>query len=271
MKSGFLDSLKLALSERFEVSDKDYKTLSDILLSKGLSSVAFEGGLVKIMDILVANGEKLPISINYLREIWEREAISSNFVSMIGSLVKGGLLSIRKVSKDVFLSSDNITKSENEDMDRDLFVVIYGTKTFNDVFIPFKEVLTRPNSSYVSEGVDLTALPKLGSQLLKKASDLLKNLDIILAVESFNFDELEGSIAVNLNVKRVSDYTYSDSQLMRSAKKYLKGARSIDIYKESKRECFLSFEFDNHLDSRQMHDLSEGIFQLFKELEVEGV
>ena len=129
--------------DRYEISDSDYKTLSDILITKGLSGVAFDIGLVQLIYLMVKYNKRFPISITYLKEMWGYENIPYNFVSMVGDLLKNKVVSIRKLKKDTYIKDNSITKSNSEDLDKELFVVVYGTKDFNEIFKVFSSILNK--------------------------------------------------------------------------------------------------------------------------------
>ena len=64
------DSLKLLFSDEYNISDSDYRALSEILVSNGLSENAFSGGVVQLVKLLYENQIKLPASLNYLQDAW---------------------------------------------------------------------------------------------------------------------------------------------------------------------------------------------------------
>jgi hypothetical protein len=268
MASGFIDSLKLVLSDKYDISDSDYKTLSDILISKGLSDGAFDSGLVQMIYLMIKYNHKFPISITFLKELWEYENISYNFVSMIGSLLKSSVISLRKIKRENFFTNDSITKSNTEDRDKDIYVVIYGTASFNEVFAKFKEVLN-DNNSPIQEGV--LNLPKKYQSIIDRAYKMLKNLGVSISLESFVSDSALGTSRINVILSQTSKYKYKDRDIQRIASKHIKGkaVKSVESYKESDDELFLGV--DVYSSESDFRSISDGIYSFVEELEVEGV
>lgn len=266
MASSFIDSLKLVLSDSYEISDSDYKTLSDILLNKGLSDDALDSGLVQIVYLMVKNNVRFPISMAYLKELWETENVSYNFVGMISGILKSGVISLRKISKDVFFKSDNISKVDNED-DQDLYIVVYGSPVFNEILDGFSSVLNK--SSAVSEGVVFNA-PKKVSDIVTKASKHLKSLGVTIDVESYTNDSALGIARLNVLLNSVSNYMCGDKVIQRIAKKYIKGnaVKDIEAYKEDESSLFLGIDI---VLGANLAGIADGIYNFIEELEVEGV
>ena len=267
MASGFIDSLKLVLSDKYDISDSDYKTLSDILISNGLSDRAFDSGLVEMIYLMIKYHHRFPISITFLRELWEYENVSFNFVKMVGDLMKNGVVSLRKVKRDTFFKSSNITKSNSEDLDRDIYVVAYGSELFNSVFSSFEEILNKKIS--VHESVSM--LPKKYSDIVDRASRLLKTIGAKIEIESFIGDSALGISRLNMIISDTSKYSIKDKDVQRIAKKNIKGSFVSDVesYKESDSEIFLGID----LDSKEVsyRGLSDSIYAFIEELEVKGV
>ena len=268
MKSSFIDSMKLILSDKYEISDKDYLALSDILLSQGLSSKdSFDNGLVGIIKIMIQKGIKFPLSFSYMKDVWEEENSSFRFVPMIGELVRINALSLRKVSKEVFLKSENINKSSTENYEKDVFVTIYGTPIFNAVLNKFQEILVSKEKKLdvVMESTNLANMPKVVKNLVEKARKLLDGLHMGIEVESFEVEDVLRTVNLNLNIKDVSKYQEAD--LIKTAKKYIKGVSELEIYNDFG-SVFLGFKMDMDIDSNTARKISEGIYTCFEVLEV---
>lgn len=267
MASGFIDSLKLVLSDKYDISDSDYKALSDILISNGLSDRAFDSGLVEMIYLMMKYHHRFPISITFLKELWEYENVSFNFVKMIGDLMKNNVVSLRKVKRDTFFKSDSITKSNSEDLDRDIYIVVYGNDLFNSVFSSFDDILNK--KSPVHESV--STLPKKYSDMVDRTSRLLKSLGVKIEVESFVGDSTLGISRLNLIISDTSKYSLKDRDVQRTAKKHIKGSFVSDVesYKESESEIFLGIDLDNR--EINYKGLSDNIYTFIEELEVKGV
>lgn len=70
MASGFIDSLKLMLSDKYDISDTDYIVLSDILLSSGLSDSDKLSSILKGFVYMSEHKVRFPISIDALKKFW---------------------------------------------------------------------------------------------------------------------------------------------------------------------------------------------------------
>ena len=105
MRSGLLDSLKLALSDSYSIPDSEYKKLSGILLKNGLSDSGFETGLVPIICALIKRNATLPASLDYVQSIWETDNVKFNFVKMIVPMVRDKVVLLRKVKNNTFFYS----------------------------------------------------------------------------------------------------------------------------------------------------------------------
>lgn len=268
MVSSFIDSLKLVLSDKYNVSDSDYKTLSDILLNKGLSEDALDSGLVQIISLLISKGYRFPISLDFLRELWSSENISYNFVKMLSGILKSGIISLRKVKRETVLSNNSITRSNTEDLDRDIIVVVYGSPVFNEILSEFEKVLHKPQE--LSEGV-IPNIPKKLSNIVAKAAKLLKSLGINISIESYTSDSVLKVARLNLVLDDTSNYACGDNFILKTAKKYIKGKsiKGVETYKEDSKSIFLGIDIS--LVDSDYSLLADEIYSFVEELEVEGV
>ena len=274
MKSGLVDSLRLALSDSYNIPDSDYEKLSGILLVNDLSEDGLESGLVPIINLLIKYDIRLPISLEYLRTLWGIDYISFNFVKMIVSMVKDGVVLLRKVKREKFISSENIAKGEGElEEDKDVYVTVYPTEKFNNIFNTFYEVLTKKDNEAISEGAIVSSkdLPNNIKNLVFKTGTLLDKLHMKITEESYVEDEVAKTAEMNFIISDTSDYTCKDSDVLRVAKKHLlkvKSVKSVDAYIESTTEVFLGVNFSVKEASA---DMSNAIFKFMEELELNYV
>jgi len=269
MASAFIDSLKLVLSDNYEVSDSDYKALSDTLLKSGLSdSDSFENGLVQIIELLIHYKQSLPMSIDCLRELWQSKHISYNFVKMLSELLKTGIISLKKVKKSKFYKDSGIIKSNSEVPDKEIYVVIYNTPRFDTIFSAFEKVLKK-TTGIIPEGAEI--LPKRYQDILSRFSKQLKNLDILVSLESYVYDPMPEKATLSLILSQTSDYTYTDRDIQKLATRRVRGSGvlSIESYKESSSELFIGIEFENSkVNPTQVVNM---LYSFVDELEVQGV
>lgn len=274
MKSGLVDSLRLALSDSYNIPDSDYEKLSGILLANDLSEYGFESGLVPIINLLIKYDIRLPISLEYLRTLWGIDNISFNFVKMIVPMVKDGVVSLRKVKREKFISSENIAKGEGElEENKDVYVTVYPTEKFNSIFNTFHEVLTNKSDEIISEGATISSkdLPSNIKNLILKTGTLLDKLHMKITEESYVEDEIAKTAEMNFIISDTSDYNCKDSDVLRVAKKHLlkvKSVKSVDAYIENTTEVFLGVNFSVKEASA---DMSNAIFKFMEELELNYV
>lgn len=270
MVSSFIDSLRLVFSDKYEISDSDYVALSDILISRNLSGEAFDSGLVQIIDLMIEHDYRFPITLSFLRELWESKHITYNFVKMLSGILKNGIISLRKMKRENVIGNDNITKSNLEDFNEDLIVVIYGSPIFNEILDEFKSILNRAEMRDITEGVSF-GVPKKVKDIVVKSSKLLKNMNINIDLESFTSDDVLKSARLNLVITDTSDYVCGDSVILRTAKKHIKGkyVKGLEAYKEDRDSIFLGIDLDTSENTYSL--LSDGIYGFIEELELEGV
>lgn len=265
MISGFVDNLKLVLSDSYEISDSEYKTLSDILISNDLSDSAFDSGLVQIITLMIKYNHKFPISITFLKELWEYENISFNFVKMIGSLVKERVITLRKVKRETFIKQDNITKSNKEVFSNDIFIVVYGSEKFNTIFNTFNSILNK-QAQEISESV-VIGTPKKIVNVMTRLNKLCKSLNIRSKLESYEDDEVLGRYRINIEFNNTSEYKLKDSEILRNAKKNIKGkyVYELEAYMDTDTDLFLGIDVDRNSDLR---DLADNIYRFIEGLEL---
>lgn len=269
MASAFIDSLKLVLSDNYEVSDSDCKALSDTLLKAGLSdSSSFETGFVQIVELLVQYNQGLPMSLDCLKELWSSKYIPYNFVGMISELLKLKLISLKKVKRERFYKDSRIIKSNSEIPNKELYVVLYGTSEFENIISAFKRVLTKP-SGIIPEGAGM--LPKKYQDMVSRLGRQLKVLDIGVSVESYVYDPMPDKISLSLIVSRTSKYKYTDTDIQKLATRRIKGSGVLNVesYVESNSELFVGLEFTH--STVNISQLVSVIYSFIDELEVQGV
>lgn len=270
--SSMKDDLKLLFSDEYKISDSDYNTLSEILISNNLSELAFDGGLVQLIKLLYENGASLPISVNYLQYLWKNRYFDFNFVKSLVPLVSNGLIRLRKVNKDKLQSGKILHNMSVENENQDKFVVVYGTDKFSDIYSSFSDVLRNYKfelKSFIGEGVSI-APAKIRSSI-DRLNRLLVNMKIGVTIESFMQDTSKGIDELNLIFKGISDYDINDTSIQRIVKKgtskvsYIK---SLEVYRESKNELFVGIEM---VSQSSYKELPMSLFNAIHELELNGI
>lgn len=271
MISSFIDSLKLVLSDDYDIPDSEYKKLSGILLDNGLSEKSFDTGVIQLAYLMTRYSYTFPISINFLRELWERKYVSFNFISMLATLVRDGYLKLRKVKREVYINSNTITKSSSDDLDSDIFVVVYDTDAMKSV-INVLQTIVDTSEEKISEGVigyDITT-PKTVRSMLDKLDSLMKDLSISVELESFVKDDVLKTQRINTVLKDTSKYNCTDAIMQRTAKKYLsknRQVKDIEVYQDSSDELFIGLD----VDSGNLTGIADSIKDFVEDLEVNYV
>lgn len=273
MSSGFMDSLTLALSDNHKIPDSGLKKLSGILLEKGLSDSGSDLFVVSISSLVANHGVKFPVSISYMKQLWNTEYTTFKFTRMIAEMVKSGYFKLKKMDRNTFFSDLSIDKANNEEeSSTGVYVSINPTKKFDDIYSSIREVLV--SSGSILESFSFAkGLPNNVQSAMQRAAGLLSKIDINLNVESFVQDDVLKTIHVNLVFGNTSNYTCKDSDVLRIAKKYLSKCKSyaggIEAYMDDvPNEVFVGLDLKS---SVSMSDIPSQVFGFIEEMEMNCV
>ena len=278
MKASVIDSFKLMFSDEYKVSDRDYKALSDTLVSKGLSEEALESGMVSLVKILIDNKIDFPMTMKYFKYLWENTYTSFKFLDMLSGLIKLGYLRLIKVSKDsaknVLGNAYNGQEFNAEDLSDGKVIIIEGTAKLGDAVNIFKSVMTdrrRITESYMREvNESMVDSPSYVKDFITRLTTrYLKEYKIIATLESYVDEDTKESLSIIF--KNVSDYTLKDKDIKKLADKYIKKVsmvNDLDAYKESSSELYLGLEVDKSKDYKSLLD---PIYKFIGDLEINGV
>ena len=270
--SSVKDNLKLLFSDKYKISDSDYNSLSEILISNGVSEIAFDGGLVQTIKLLHETGAKFPMTVNFLQYLWKDSFITYNFVKSLVPMVSNGIFKLRKVSKEKLKSGKILNDLSLEDENQDKFVVVYSTDKFNIIYKQFSSILSNYKfelKSYLNEGVSIA--PQRIRYFIDRSNKLLSNMRIKASIESYMKDDSEDIEEVNIILSGTSDYAISSNDIQRKSKKYLNKisyVNSSEIYKESESELFLGLTLSMQ---NSYKEIPIQIFNLVHDLELNGV
>lgn len=270
--SSVQDSLKLLFSDDYKISDSDYKSLSEILLSNRVSELAFESGLVQIIKLLHETGAKFPISINFLQYLWKEHFVDFNFVKMFIPLIQNGILKMSKVSRKTLESGKILHDISTEDATQEKFVAVYSTVKFDSIYNPFSEILGKYKfalNSFLNEGVAIA--PQKVKSFVDRSNRLLQNMNIKISIESYIKDSETASEEINLLISNTSDYDLKNKDIQRLVKKYIGKLNYVlqtEAYKESKDEIFLGIKLLMRSDYKE---IPMQLFSLIQDMEVNGV
>lgn len=259
-----LNNLKLIFSEDYNISDSDYKKLSDILIKNNLTANAFEGGLIQIINLLYKHHISFPLTMNLLQDMWSEEYIKFNFIKMLSPLIKDGVIKLRKVSDDTLRKRSNIMKLP-EEPDTEITVVVYASDILKSVIDEFNIVFSKAQKSKISESTELVSSKIKG--VIDKVNRQLSTLNISASIESYMKDDADGE-DINLIISGVSNYSLKSSEIQNKFKRVLGGlsyVNSVEAYKEGKNELFLGLSLKVQKDYKE---LIPRIFNILNDLEI---
>ena len=276
MKASVIDNFKLLFSDEYKVSDRDYKALSDTLISKGISEDAFENGLISLVKILIDGDIQFPMTLSFLKILWEGEFSQYKFIDMLTKLVKLGYIKLEKVSADSrmnILGRDLKTDVEDTfDVSNNKLLVVNGSDTLDSIVKEFRKFINdqkRINESIMILEATHTYPSYVKDFVNRLTTRYLKEFRINVSVESY-VDEGEKE-SLSLIFSNTSDYTLKDKEIKKLADKYIKKVsivNDLDTYKESEDELYLGLELTK---SKDLKPLLEPVYKFIDDLEVNGV
>ena len=208
------DSLKLLFSDEYNISDSDYQALSEILVSNNLSEDAFSNGVVQLVKLLYDNQIKLPVSLNYLQEVWSNSNMPIPLVKVIAPSIRKGTIKIRRVGKGMFFKHKSLTRA-NDEPEQKKYIVVYNTDVLDNLYNGFSNILSKykkKETSYIlTESVSI--IPKKVSNFVDKANKLLSVYNISIDIESYMKDIANNLEEINLIVSGTSKYKLTNKDI----------------------------------------------------------
>ena len=95
--SYLLDSLKLCIAGKYEVSDSDLMSLSDTIVKHSFERPAAKGFLVQLIYLMDKYGFNLPCSFLFLKESWMIEFRPMDFTSILNTLIQEKVVTLKRV------------------------------------------------------------------------------------------------------------------------------------------------------------------------------
>lgn len=276
MKASFIDNFKLLFSDEYKVSDRDYKALSDTLMSRGMTEEAFNNGLVPLVKIIIDNSIKFPVSLSYLKILWEKDYSSFKFIDMLSGLIKQGYIKLIKVSKSSsmdIMGRDIETDIDNElGVSNDKLLVVEGSDILSNIVKEFEKFITEKKrineSARILEATNM--YPSYVKDFVNRLNTrYLKEFRINVSVESYVDEDIKDSLS--LIFSNTSDYTIKDKEIKKLADKYVKKVsivNDLEAYKESSEELYLGLDLTK---SKDLKPLLEPIYKFIDDLELNGV
>lgn len=267
INSYLIDSLKLLIKDKYNISDKDLKSLSDIILKYDLRSLVQRGTLINLLYFMDKRGLKFPISYNYMKEEWEKDNLVLSFNFVLSEFIKAGLISLRRLTEATFFSADNITKSETDVRGLDYYIVIYGTKKYNEFREEINNLGILSNIIInVQESTVIEKYPKKYDKLFNRLKNDLK-LKYMLGfeIESFSRDEITKEDDLFMIIK-IGNVDKKELEINRLAKKFIlkdNMVKELDVILD-KEEIVLNLKIDSRATNTQIFRLGDKILMFIE-------
>ena len=276
MKASVIDNFKILFSDEYKVSDRDYKVLSDTLISKGVTDEDIESGLISLVKILIEDNVYFPMTLGYLKYIWESAYTKYKFTDTLTGLVKSGYISLVKMSKDSArgILGNAIDTSDTDSITDGKLIVVRDSDKLNSVFEvvrDFTDKVKRIEESFLRDLYESVSIyPKAIQDIAVRLSTrYLKDLKIKVSIESYVDEEVSESLSMIFT--GTSDYSLKDKEIKKIADKYIKKlsmVKDLEVYKESSNELYLGLELDKSKDYKSLLD---PIYRFISDLEINGV
>jgi hypothetical protein len=271
--SYFLDSLKLSLSDKYIISDEEIKSLSDIILANGLEDIAEAGHLFTLVYLLDKWGVDLPVSYKMMKFGWESESFILSFNVILSNLIKAGVVSLKRLTDNVFFSSNNINKSSDDVKGEDYHIVIYGTKsyrTFRDELKKNNLMVNVKREDALNESVNISILDsKFKTFVDRFKAESVYGGKYKVDLESCSVDEVkfEGELNFNIDFKR--PFPKKLGNIAPVVKKGIKNKylMDFDAYQDDEDTVFVTMKFDTRIPLADLLKVYPQLLLAFDEID----
>jgi hypothetical protein len=274
--SGFMDTLKLLLKDKYAMSDKDYMSLSGILLDLGLEDITEKGLLTALVYFMDKNNLRFPISYNFMKDLWEKSHLTASFKLMLSHLVIAKVVSLRKLNSETFFNSENINRHDIDLPGQDNYLVVYGTSLYKTLLQNIsaanimKDKLTMVGYLKVTEGVSFSSLDgKYKTFVFNILNQIRTKLFTTAKIESFEYDSIKNIITFNFVIRiPESKRNLKNKDLLRIFKKWVKDDFILDIDSslDDEDNVFFSLSLDMRILSPSFKIISNNIAYAVDEL-----
>nr|DAQ48222.1 MAG TPA: hypothetical protein [Bacteriophage sp.] len=245
---GLENTLRLILSDSYNIPDSEYETLSGMVSNLGIADSDESYGMMYLAYVMARDNITFPIRIKDLRFMWSKEGSVLNFTNILVSFSRNGFVKLAKVDSEL---------------------VVKATDQLEELVFIFRDVIYL-YSLPVFEGVAVRNTPKAVKNFVTNIQKELNDVKIFVELESYDSDDTE---RVNLIFKKVSDYTLKDKELEELVKKYIKtGERDVvdvESYRDSKSTLFVGIDF--RAGTKNFNSVINNIDDLFDDLEMNYV
>lgn len=268
MTSAFVDSLKYALSDKYDLLDRDYYMLSSILLDGGVSESKVAGKLVNLFAALDrSSGIEFPMTLSFFEEFYNQNIKTYDFSQVVSDFVRLGLLIDNYLTQMDFqrcLKAGAIFSTEADKLGMHV-QVFYPSRNFVGAYRGFCSVVSK---SPIVEDLSVRDTPEPIKDLIRKVSKLVKKYSIKISKESCSEGTSIGLIDVNLIFSNLSSISLTGKELTNLAAKNLskiKSVSGIEIYQDGKNEIFMCLSLN--LSNLITDQVAGSVFKMIEEIE----
>ena len=268
MTSAFVDSLKYALSDKYDLLDRDYYMLSSILLDGGVSESKVAGKLVNLFAALDrSSGIEFPMTLSFFEEFYNQNIKTYDFSQVVSDFVRLGLLIDNYLTQTDFqrcLKAGAIFSTEADKLGMPV-QVFYPSRNFVGAYRGFCSVVSK---SPIVEDLSVRDTPESIKDLIRKVSKLVKKYSIKISKESCSEGTSIGLIDVNLIFSNLSPISLTGKELTNLAAKNLskiKSVSGIEIYQDGKNEIFMCLSLN--LSNLITDQVAGSVFKMIEEIE----
>ena len=268
MTSAFVDSLKYALSNKYDLLDRDYHILSSILLDGGVSESKVAGKLVSLFAALdKSSGIEFPMTMSFFEEFYNQNIKTYDFSQVVSDFMRLGLLIENYLTQADFQKCRQAGTIFSTEVDRSEMPVqvFYPSQNFTGAYRGFRSVVSR---TPIVEDLNVKDTPEPIKDFIRRVSKLVKKYSIKISKESCGEGIDAGVIDVNLVFSNLSLIKLTDKELTNIAIKNLskiKSVSGIEVYQDGKDELFMSLSVN--LSNFITDQLARSVFKLIEEIE----
>lgn len=204
VKSNLFRAVRLDLSDKYNVSDKEVQKIVQVFNSHGVVDSLESGSVLHLVYVLDFFGVDLPCSYSLFKSLWTKGVATFDFNSEVKSLVKDGFISIRRATNSVFWRSDSISKDRDDLQGEKMYGVVYGTSLFKQIRGELRDLgLNKKIRTVhlVDTSSQIDNLEEFHQYFLKRLSENLKNrFGALMKLESYVYDYDSGIDEISINI-----------------------------------------------------------------------
>ncbi len=270
--SYFLESLNTYIDGYYKnISVSDASKLSDVVDNSNIEDLVYSGGLVRLKILKDFKDLSFPCSYRFLRSLWEGEFRDEGFDRVISSFISKELLSVKKVTGNIFFNEDTGILRSNLDLKEDEeFLVFYSSSKFKELLEALKSFFIKKNRYQVLEAFGWSHMGKSFSQFFNRLrSDMrVYRSRVTVNLESFVDDKVSKKVEIALIIE--------DSQLSDIGERRVKEVmakiinfdhvKEVEVYKDKSTCIYLGLILSRNMTSGNLSDLSSLVVYYYSQL-----